>query len=178
VLSKTPQRQPSSFQEKAQSNNNNLLLDSKQIANKNITTKKIFFFKKLIRWIDILVSLLIIVGCILSQVEDELFYSANLQDRVGVVKLMRDIKEKVSVPKDLSTYNISYLNDSDYVSKINFTDYDNIPLTLNIPSENSTIRYLLTVLTIFCVPCIIFGRYIEFLREEIYKRNLESKICK
>jgi hypothetical protein len=171
VISRTPQKNAShSFPEK-----NNHLLDSRQIANKNITSKKIFFFKKLIRSIDILVSILILIGCILSQIEDEFFYSANLQDRVGVVKLMRYIKYN-GVPVDFSPFNISYMNNTDFVKKINFSDYDNIPLTLEIPAINANIRYILTILTIICAPCIVFGRYIEYLREEIYKRNLESKL--
>jgi hypothetical protein len=151
------------------------LLDSKQIANKNITSKKIFFYKNLIRYIDILVSLLILIGCILSQIEDELFYKGNLQDRVGVVKLMRYIQQK-GMPKDLSYFNISYLNNTAIMSKVNLTDIETIPLELVIDNTNANIRYILTILTIFCVPLIAFGRYIEYLREEIYKRKLESKI--
>jgi hypothetical protein len=152
------------------------LLDSKQIANKSITTKKIFFYKNLIRYIDIFVSILIIIGCIMSQVEDEFYYTANFQDRVGVVKLMRFIS-KNGVPNDktdLLRFNISYLNSTN-LNEFNFEDYMNLPLELPIPEVNATIRYILTVLTIFCMPCIVLGRYIEFLREEIYKRNLESK---
>jgi hypothetical protein len=110
----------------------------------------------------------------LSQIEDELFYLANLQDRVGVVKLKRYIMNH-GVPDDLTQFNISYMNDTNIVKNINFADYESIPLELVIDGVNSNIRYIMTILTIFCVPLIVFGRYIEYLREEIYKRNLESK---
>jgi hypothetical protein len=152
---------------------NKLLLDSQIIANKNITTKRIFLYKKLIKWIDISVCFLIIAGCLLSQYENEIYYQENKTDRIGVVKLIKHLKTKVQ-HINYADYNISYYNNSEIWDKLNLTDYNNIPIFFKISSTGNIIRYIILLFTIMCIPLIVISRYVEYKRDCIYKQKLES----
>jgi hypothetical protein len=148
-------------------------LDSQIIANKNITTKRIFLYKKSIKWIDISVCFLIITGCLLAQYENEMFYQENKQDRIGVVKLIKHLKAK-NPDINYANFNISYYNNSEIWNKVNLTDYYNIPIFFKISSTGQIIRYCILIFTILCIPLIIISKYIEYKRDCIYKQKLES----
>jgi hypothetical protein len=150
-----------------------ILLDSQVISNKNITTKRIFHFKNLIKWIDISVCFLIIIGCLISQYENESYYQDNKNDRIGVVKLIRERKTNIT-DIDFSKFNISYYN-TEVWKNLNLTDYYHIPILFQISSTGNILRYCILIFTIMCIPLIIISRYVEYLRDCIYKQKLESK---
>jgi hypothetical protein len=140
-------------------------------------------YKKWIKWLDIFASILIIIGCILAQVENENFYYDNLSDRSQVVKLIQECRNDngnftlVNVEK----YNISYLKEikdassSNLLEKFNFSDFENLPITLKISDFCESLRYGICIMTIFSIPLIKLGRYLEFMREYVYIEKLESK---
>jgi hypothetical protein len=147
------------------------------VENEGTLAKKVYEFKIIIKWMDIIASILIIIGCFLAQVENERFYYDNLSDRSEVMRLMMNLHHKRVEVKNLnlSDYNVSYFSNQTIVEQVNFTDYFNIPINLNISSYCSIMRILIFISTVGSIPLIVVGRYIEYLREYVYTNTIESK---
>ena len=97
------------------------ILVSSQIkgANKaDFRTRMINFYKELVRWLDVITTLVIIVTCILAQLENFNFYDINLQKRTTAIILANMIDKK-----NFSGYNTtlfdSVFNTTDFISTIN-----------------------------------------------------------
>jgi hypothetical protein len=142
--------------------------------------KRVMGFKNIIKWLDILASVLIIAGCFISQVEGENYYDDNLTSRVETIKFIRDLKKfSGDISKlELISYNISYIQDGTYRYqgvRINFTLYEEIPFSIKISENCQKLRYAIMALTLISLPLIYFGRYYEFVRDYIYLQKIESK---
>jgi hypothetical protein len=137
--------------------------------------RHILRYKKHIKWLDIFASILIIAGCILAQEENENYYYDNFADRTGVVKLIKELRDKRGdISKvNLAEFNISYLQDSN--RKLNFTDYENLPIPLKISDYCGALRFAMCIMTLASIPLIVVGRYFEFVREYTYIQKFESK---
>ena len=137
--------------------------------------RHILRYKKNIKWLDLFASILIIAGCVLAQVENENYYYDNFADRTGVVKLIKELRDKRGdVSKvNLAEFNISYLQDSN--RKLNFTDYENLPIPLKISDYCGALRFAMCIMTLASIPLIVVGRYFEYVREYIYIQKFESK---
>lgn len=145
----------------------------------NNVEKKIINYKTIIKWLDLFASIMIIAGCIISQVENEHFYYDNIYDRVEVVKLITDLNVVNSdVSKiNFSNYNISYMleKNENLIKNLNFTNYQELPIPLLISDYGVNMRLIICILTIACIPLIVLGRYLEFIREFQYIEKLDSK---
>lgn len=132
--------------------------------------KSILKLKKIIKIIDIFASIMIIAGCIISQIEHENYYYDNLNVRIQTVNLISDLSKVNGNIKliNLTNYNISYLNDATFVEQFNFSNYLDLPVLLVINDNCQYLRYIILVLTIFSIPLIVIGRYIEFIRDYVY----------
>jgi hypothetical protein len=137
--------------------------------------KKIQQYKVIIKWLDIFASIMIIAGCVISQIENEIYYYENIYDRVEVVKLIENLKIKHGdINKiDLKKFNISYIPQK--IPNLNFTDFESLPIPLPISNFCSNLRFIICIMTIASLPLIVFGRYLEFIREYIYIYKIESK---
>jgi hypothetical protein len=147
-----------------------------------IGDRKIANYKKVIKLLDILISLLVMAGCLLSQIENEMYHFENIYDRSEVVRLIA--QSKMSVNINLSNFNISYLNDDSLREKYNlskFTDnsgnknYESLPIPLTIPHLCQHLREAILILSILSIPLVFIGRYLEYVREYHYIRRFHSK---
>jgi len=139
----------------------------------NNTGKKILNYKILIKWLDIIASFLIILGCFISQVENEENYYYNLQNRVQSVKLISDVYHNET--KKIDEYKFITLMEEKFAKQINYSDYSTIPVILEVNQKCNNLRLIILLTTFVSVPLIIYSRYIEFKRENLYKLNSESK---
>lgn len=148
------------------------------VINSGNAAKQILFYKQIIKWLDIVASVLIICGCLLAQIENESYYWDNIYDRVGVVQLITDLSAVNGNLSqiDLNSYNITYLKNKTFEETINFTDYKNLPIPMQISNYSAVLRVLMCIFTLVSIPLIVIGRYAEFVREYIYGQNLESKL--
>lgn len=144
----------------------------------NKTGKTIQNYKILIKWLDIIASVLIILGCVLSQLENETNYNNNLTDRVESVRLISDVY--FNTTKNIEEYNISKLNNNveEFIKNINFSDYLSVPVILQISEYCNNLRYVILFTSIVAIGLIIISRYIEYRREYLYKMKSESKLYK
>lgn len=58
----------------------------------------------------------------------------------------------------------------------NATDYGSITIPLEIFNTNKNLRLILLIMTLASIMLLFFSRYIEHMREYIYKKEQESKI--
>jgi hypothetical protein len=147
------------------------------INNSSGVGKKLLKLKYGIKWLDVIASVLIIFGCIIAQVENDNYYYNNREDRVEIIKLITQIdkfKGNLSMV-NMSSFNISYLNNETITSKINFTDFNTIPIPFEISSYSYVLRTSISFLTILAIPLIVVGRYAEYMREFVYTQNIVSK---
>lgn len=148
-------------------------LKTSNIVGVNKTSKTILKYKNIIKWLDIIASVIIIVGCVISQIENQTFYDYNRQDRVNSVKLISDVY--FNKTKNLREYNISKLSDEDFVKSLNLSDYSSIPVPMQVCEYCNLLRLIVFFSTLFAVPLIITSRYIEYRRDYLYKMKSESK---
>ena len=155
-------------------------LNSNKIINQSLKNKKFFYLKNIIKIFDILVCLFAIFGLILSQIENEDFYENNKYDRIAVIKLCNALKKlSFKIEKiNLQNYNISYLNNSEIVKSIDFSNCKKIPLKFYISKKGKIIRIFITITTIFTVALIIISAYLDYLKEYIFKQNLDISFFK
>ena len=156
--------------------NDSRSIDTNLIINKTKKDYKIFQLKNLIKLFDILLCLFSSVGIILAQIENEDYYNNNIQDRSAVVRLIRTIKENDDslTNIDISSFNLSYYNDTELMSTINFTDYKNIPIPMRISQKGKVLRFIIMITTLISVPLIIASNFFDYIREYIFKQNLDS----
>lgn len=126
----------------------------------------------LIKWLDIIASALIILGCILSQIENETNYYNNLHDRVESVHLISDIYFNTTKP--LEEYNVSKLFDAEFTKAVNFSDYSSVPVVMEISEYCNQLRYTVLFTSLVSIGLIAISRYIEYRREYLYKMKSES----
>jgi hypothetical protein len=162
--------------------------------NKSKIEEKISNYQRAIKWLDILASLMIIIGCLLSQIENEKYQSENSHDRIEVVRLIRDSNyffqnfkgrnsnKNASVEKEfykflnLSKYNIYYMNNQTFTENLNFSNYESIPIPMSISEESSKLRWAILIMTVLSFPLIVLSRYLEYFRYYVYITNLEGKL--
>ena len=160
--------------------NDSRSIDTNLIINKTKKDYKIFQLKNLIKLFDILICLFSSVGIILAQIENEDYYNNNIQDRSAVVRLIRTIKENDDslTNIDISSFNLSYYNDTELMSTINFTDYKNIPIPMRISHKGKVLRFIIMITTLISVPLIIASNFFDYIREYIFKQNLDIAFFK
>jgi hypothetical protein len=155
-----------------------LLVD--KVRKKKKFDKRVAQYKNIVKWLDILASIMIIAGCVASQIEGEYYYDENLITRTESIRLIKDLKRfsgNLSMII-IKNYNISYIQDGNYShngKKVDFINYENLPVPLKISEFCENLRLVILVLTIICIPLIFLGRYYEFLRDFIYLQKIESK---
>lgn len=154
--------------------------DSKSLDTPSLITKtkkdyRVFLLKNLIKLFDILICLFSSIGIILSQVENEDFYNNNRNDRVAVVRLCAELNANdFNVSKiDLNSFNLSYINDDIIMSTIDFTNYKTIPIPMKISKKGKILRLIILITTLISVPLIALSNYFDFIREYIFKQNLD-----
>jgi len=140
----------------------------------NKTGKTILNYKILIKWLDIITSVLIILGCIISQVENENNYNYNLNNRILSINLISDIYYNTTKP--IEEYNLTMFLNEKSIKKVNFSDYTSVSINIEINENCNNLRYIILVTTLISVPLIIVSRYIEYRRDYLYKMKSESKI--
>lgn len=150
-----------------------LTLNSAKISNKNVITKKMFLFKRLAQYLDVLVSVLMLLGYIISQIEHENYYWDNLNDRSNIVRLIQDLDDGVKIISN--NYNVSFMR-NEQISNLTKTAVSTLSIPMTISDYNRTLRLILLFQTLICIPLIIVSKYIEYLREYVYKKNLEGMI--
>lgn len=138
------------------------------IEKQGIKGRKIYQLKKYIKLIDLFASIMIISGCVLSLVEHESYFFDNLKERIEGISLMNDmIKQNGSLANlNISNYEISYLMNNNYT--LNITEYQQVPISLSISEYCQTLRIYICIFSLLSVPLIIFGRYLDFIREKLY----------
>ena len=130
--------------------------------------------KILIKWLDIIASILIILGCILAQMENGSNYKNNLYDRVETINLISDIY--LNTTKPLKEYNSTKFSEPEFVKKINYSDYSSVPIVLEISEYCNNLRFVILLTSLVSVGLVFISRYIEYRREYLYKMKSESKL--
>jgi hypothetical protein len=140
--------------------------------------KKLIKLKNIIKIMDVFVSIMIIAGCIISQMEYEDYFFSNLTDRTQTLLLISDLHYNNGNLSaiDLKNYNISYLSNETFVKLLNFSDYENLPIPMPISQLGEKLRFIILALTFLSLPFIVLGRYIEFIRDYVYIKKFEGKI--
>lgn len=149
-------------------------INTNKIISKTKKDFKIYQLKNIIKYLDIIVCLLASMGTILSQFENENFYNTNLNDRVGVVKLCQALKgNDYDVSRvDVFSFNISTINHTS-IQNISFRKCSDIPIVMNISKTGKVLRLIILSLTLTCVPLLVLSNYFDFIREYIFKQNLD-----
>lgn len=132
-------------------------------------TCKLQFYKRVIRTLDVLITIFSIAGMIISQLENKVFTDINRTKRVLIVHLANCI-DKGNCTRSMfneEEYN-KVLMTNDYLSTINFTDVDSIHFSLILDDTCRSIRIALLVLTCITIAGIIASRKIEHVREYYY----------
>jgi hypothetical protein len=163
-------------------------------SKKSKIEEKISNYQRVIKWLDILASLMIIIGCLLSQIENEKYQSENSHDRIEVVRLIRDsnyffqnfkgrnsnknalVEEEFYKFLNLSKYKISYLNNLTFTQNLNFSNYESIPIPMSISDESCKLRWAILIMTVLSFPLIVLSRYLEYFRHYVYITNIEGKV--
>ena len=105
----------------------------------NSISRKILFYKSVIKWLDIITSLLLISGVVISQIEQTHYYEVNLERRVMAITVVNCILEN-----NFTSYNAtevdSIFNYTDYLSIIDVTDYTSVTFEMTIDDFSETCR--------------------------------------
>jgi hypothetical protein len=105
----------------------------------NSVSKRILIYKTVIKWLDIITSLLLLSGIFISQMEQANYYEINKEKRIVAIKVVNCI-----LNKNFSTYNSqevdSVLNYPDFLSRIDKNDYTSVKIDMSIDELSSTCR--------------------------------------
>jgi hypothetical protein len=170
-------------------NSSQIFRDKAQEAKNNIVKEKILRYKQVIKWLDVLCSFMIIAGCFIALRENEKYQYENSNERVEVIKLIRDCQKinwkqlnfsqsqeylRSSGILNFSNYNISYLKNETFVDFLNFTDYESLPIPHIISNDCIQLRWIILGLSLGSIPLIMLSRYLEYFRQYVYMSNLEG----
>ena len=150
----------------------------KILKNLKKTTKKtrLYYLKKIIKYMDIITCFIALIGTILSQIENEDFYNNNYHDRVNVVKLCNELdlfKWNLS-EINFSKFELNYINTKEKFEQLNIKKCSNIPLYLKISKKGKILRIIIAIISLCPIPFIIIGGYLEYLREVVYSGKGEN----
>jgi len=105
----------------------------------NSVSKRILLYKTVIKWLDIITSLLLLSGIFISQIEQANYYEINKEKRTVAIHVVNCI-----LNKNFSTYNPqvvdSVLNYPDFLSSIDKNDISSVKINLTIDEFSSTCR--------------------------------------
>ena len=143
---------------------------------KNTKKTKLYYFKTLIKYMDIITCFIALIGTILAQIENEDFYNNNYHDRVNVVKLCNELDiHKWDLSRiNFGKFELNYIDTMEKFKKLNIKQCSNIPLYLIISKKGKILRIIITIISLCPIPFIIIGGYLEYLREVVYSGKGEN----
>lgn len=174
---------------------------SKTTKNNNLKNK-ILSYKNIIKWLDVLSTIMIISGCFIAQRENENYQNENSYDRVEVIKLIRDLKDinwreintnfsesqnyslkisksskilQISKIINFTNYNVSYLKNGSFIENFDFYEFESLPIPHFISNDCNELRCIILALSLASICLIILNRYIEYIRYYEYMSNSKGK---
>ena len=105
----------------------------------NSISRRILFYKRVIKWLDIITSLLLISGVFVAQIEEAHYYQVNIDKRTTAITVINCI-----LSKNFNNYNAtqvdSIFNHANYLSSIDINDYTSITFEMTIDDFSITCR--------------------------------------
>lgn len=118
----------------------------------NFVTRKIYCYKFVVKWLDVITTVLLAISTLTAQIENLHFYDLNLKKRQAAITVVKCI-----LSNNFSTYNATYIdqvmNQTDYLSTINTTDYHSVYVNLDIDKYSEQLRYFIVIMTL--ISCMI-----------------------
>jgi len=149
----------------------------KSVGKGNFVSRKIYFYKILIKWLDVFSTLILGISTVIALSENSYFYEENLHIRIAAVKVSRCI-----LFKDYSDYNATYidsvLNTTDFLSTVDKLRFDSVKVNLVIKEENEVQRVVVLILTIIAGVFLVVSRWYEYVRDYIYREKKEVSFLK
>lgn len=110
----------------------------------NSVSRKILFYKTIIKWLDIVTSLLLLSGILISQIEQTHYYELNLEKRVTAIKIVNCI-----IQNDFSTYNATEVdavfNYPNFLATVDKSDYKSLIIEMTIDDFSTTCRSFILI---------------------------------
>ena len=152
------------------------LLKTLKNLKRNAKKNRIYYFKKIIKYMDIITCFITLIGTLLAQIENEDFYQINYNNRVNVVKLCNELDEyNWDILKiDFQKFNLNYLNSIEKFKKLKIKKCGDIPVYMHISQKGKILRFLIAITSLCPIPFIIIGGYLEYLREIVYSGKGEN----
>jgi len=150
-----------------------------KIISKNEKNFTLYQIKKITKILDILTCIFACIGTLLSQIENEISYSENLNNRINIVKLCTQLsKFEWNISKiEYDKFKLDYLNREKFYS-LKIKQCSQIPFQLKIPNECESLRYLILITTLLTIPFLISSSYLDILREIEMKKISDIKSIK
>lgn len=161
-------------------------------AKGDIISRKLSAYKKMIRGLDIFVTIVSIGTMIISQLENQHYYEKNIDRRVLIVQLADCMKQGCENPDnpnepfpcsldclDEKKFN-QVFNKTDFFLSIDFekNDVNSIPLEFIIDDYSKIMRMIILFLTIATIISIIMSRKIEHTRQYSYFQKKDVSFFK
>jgi hypothetical protein len=110
----------------------------------NSVSRKILFYKAMIKWLDIITSLLLLSGIFISQIEQSHYYEINLDKRVTAIKIVDCI-----LKNDFSNYNATeadeILNYPNFLATVDKSNYKSVNIEMTIDEYSKTCRSFILI---------------------------------
>jgi hypothetical protein len=158
-------------------------IKDKSFFRSNDALKKIQKYKSYLKIIDITLCLVLILGVVLSHIENEIFYEHNKDTRVNAILAMNYLKDFNSSDNysslyhssDFQTFLISTNVSRNYFENIH--NFDDISINLEVPSACNVIRSLILISScaarmdylFILVGLNILSKFIEYTIEYNFK---------
>jgi hypothetical protein len=143
----------------------------------NFVSRKIYFYKILIKWLDVISTLILGISTVIALSENSYFYEDNLERRVAAVKVSKCI-----LFRDFSDYNATFIdlvmNQTDFLSTVDKFRFDSVKVNLEIKEENEIQRVVVLILTIIAGIFLVISRWCEYVRDYIYREKKEISFLK
>ncbi len=150
-----------------------------KIIGKNQKNFTLFQIKKITKILDIFACIFACIGTLLSQIENEISYSENLNNRINIVKLCTQLsKFEWNISNiEYDNFKLDYLNKEKFYS-LKIKKCSQIPFQIKIPKECEILRYLILLSTLLTIPFLISSSYFDILRETEMKKISDIKSIK
>ena len=173
--------------------------------------EKVSTYKKLSSLAEIIASMIIMIGSIVSFMENNAYYSDNFNNRVFATVLINEIRHyqlnltEATIEDILRPLNLAKIlqqhparidttspyyskNNSEIIKMFNLT-YDfnyfdgnttdaDIKVPLSISTYCNSLRYILLITSLLACGLSIISRYLEYLKEYIYKKENDKPFVK
>ncbi len=142
-----------------------------KIISKNQKNFTLYQIKKITKILDIIACIFACIGTLLSQIENEISYSANLNNRINIVKLCTHLSNfQWNISNiEYDNFKLDYLNKENFYS-LKIKKCSHIPFQLKIPKECEILRYFILITTLLIIPFLISSSYFDILRETEMKK--------